>query len=52
MKKKVIKNQVWKSTNFIVNKKGELICLMLNRIEFHVEDVLFLESFKKEKGLR
>ena len=46
MEKKV-KNQIWKTTKFVVNKKGELVCLMLNRINFHVEDALFLESFKK-----
>lgn len=46
---KKIKNQIWKSTRFVVNKKGELICLMLNRINFHVEDALWFEHYVNEE---
>lgn len=43
MEKKILKNQIWKTTHYAVTDKGELICLRLDRIGLTIEECLFFD---------
>lgn len=46
---KDLSGQIWKSTKFYVDEKGNLICLIINRAFWQIEHALFFEHYVEEE---
>ena len=41
-----LKNQIWKSTNYLITKEGVLICTSIKKQGLKIETALFCEYLK------